>query len=340
MGMKEKAPSHGDIARLAGVSQPTVSRALKNDPRISRETREKVCGIARELGYRPDPEFEKAMQRMSRSRGGRLQALLGFIGGRRILGSWYARDILEGALERADALGYKGELFYLGDGGEEARVLERQLAARNIRGLLVLPLDEVEAAPLLSWERYAVVNTTSLAPHLAFHSVHNDDFGNGERLMQAILEAGYIRPGLLIPPDIDRRMHHALSANYHWTWAECLRRPAIPIFPLQSPFRRSELTAWYERYRPDAVLVADAGMHSWTRTAFTSDGAGPEWIAYTSAGAGFPGLRPDFRQVGSAAVDLLTAQIMRDEYGLPAFRKQVLVAAGLDPPRNRVHRRK
>lgn len=40
-----------DVARLAGVSQPTVSRALRGDPKISDATRTRVRTAAAELGY-------------------------------------------------------------------------------------------------------------------------------------------------------------------------------------------------------------------------------------------------------------------------------------------------
>jgi DNA-binding LacI/PurR family transcriptional regulator len=43
-----------DIAYLAGVSQPTVSRALRDSPMVSPETRRRVQAIARELQYRVD----------------------------------------------------------------------------------------------------------------------------------------------------------------------------------------------------------------------------------------------------------------------------------------------
>lgn len=42
-----------DVARLAGVSQPTVSRALRNLPGTSPETRRKVMEAAERLGYVP-----------------------------------------------------------------------------------------------------------------------------------------------------------------------------------------------------------------------------------------------------------------------------------------------
>jgi DNA-binding LacI/PurR family transcriptional regulator len=43
-----------DIAFLAGVSQPTVSRALRGSPRVSEETRQRVLAIAEQLNYKVD----------------------------------------------------------------------------------------------------------------------------------------------------------------------------------------------------------------------------------------------------------------------------------------------
>lgn len=47
-------PTSFDIAQLAGVSQPTVSRALRGDPTVSPKTRERIEFIARELHYKVD----------------------------------------------------------------------------------------------------------------------------------------------------------------------------------------------------------------------------------------------------------------------------------------------
>jgi DNA-binding LacI/PurR family transcriptional regulator len=47
-------PTSFDIAYRAGVSQSTVSRALRGDPNVNEETRRKIEAIARELKYKVD----------------------------------------------------------------------------------------------------------------------------------------------------------------------------------------------------------------------------------------------------------------------------------------------
>lgn len=48
-----RGPTSSTVARAVGVSQSTVSRALRDDPRVRPETRRAIRDAARELGYRP-----------------------------------------------------------------------------------------------------------------------------------------------------------------------------------------------------------------------------------------------------------------------------------------------
>lgn len=51
---QRRRPNSLDIAHLAGVSQSTVSRALRADPMVSACTRERVLEVARQLNYHVD----------------------------------------------------------------------------------------------------------------------------------------------------------------------------------------------------------------------------------------------------------------------------------------------
>lgn len=49
-----------DVAKLAGVSQSSVSRVYFEGAKVSKKTREKVLAAAKELGYRPN-EFARSL---------------------------------------------------------------------------------------------------------------------------------------------------------------------------------------------------------------------------------------------------------------------------------------
>ncbi|TQK20733.1 DNA-binding LacI/PurR family transcriptional regulator [Microbacterium sp. SLBN-154] len=66
-------PTSRDVARLAGVTQATVSYALSGKGSISPETRDRVKAAARELGYQPN----LAARAMRTRRTGRIAVVMG-----------------------------------------------------------------------------------------------------------------------------------------------------------------------------------------------------------------------------------------------------------------------
>lgn len=65
-GTKDR-PTSFDIAQLAGVSQPTVSRALSGNPSVSEATRKRIEAIARQLNYKVDKNASSLRRRQSKT---------------------------------------------------------------------------------------------------------------------------------------------------------------------------------------------------------------------------------------------------------------------------------
>ena len=65
--MTQRRPTSFDIAALAGVSQPTVSRALSGNPSVSEATRARVLAAAEQLNYKVDKNASGLRRQQSRT---------------------------------------------------------------------------------------------------------------------------------------------------------------------------------------------------------------------------------------------------------------------------------
>nr|MDT0658428.1 LacI family DNA-binding transcriptional regulator [Micromonospora sp. DSM 115978] len=99
-----------DVARLAGVSTATVSRALRGLPTVSEATRQRVLAAAEQLRYTASPSA-------SRLAGGKTGTVAVIVP--RITG-WFFGTVVEGAEEVLHEAGYDMLLFHLG-GREQTR---------------------------------------------------------------------------------------------------------------------------------------------------------------------------------------------------------------------------
>ncbi|WFN14672.1 LacI family DNA-binding transcriptional regulator [Burkholderia contaminans] len=64
--MSKQNPTLAHVARIAGVSQMTASRALNDRPGVSQETREEILRVAANIGY----VVNRSAQKLSGGRNG------------------------------------------------------------------------------------------------------------------------------------------------------------------------------------------------------------------------------------------------------------------------------
>jgi len=118
-----------DIARAAGVSAATVSRALRGHPDIQASTRERVREIADRLGYQPST-VARAL------RTGRY-ATLSMVLPAESVGWW--QPVLHGAATEAERRGYRILVQPLpGHAGALAELLDEAVSALPVDGAIVV----------------------------------------------------------------------------------------------------------------------------------------------------------------------------------------------------------
>ncbi|MEV0902405.1 LacI family DNA-binding transcriptional regulator [Actinoplanes sp. NPDC049802] len=174
-----------DVARLAGVSDGTVSNTLNRPHLVNPETRDRVRQAMETVGYIPNAAARALRVGRTRTIG---LVVLDF-------GNPFFAEVAAGAEQAATEAGADIALFHtgLGEHAREQRLLHR-LAERRLDGLIITPNDVDH--PLLDTIEQGGTPVVVLArevPSRRRSAVRSDDFAGGVLAARHLLAHGHRR---------------------------------------------------------------------------------------------------------------------------------------------------
>jgi LacI family transcriptional regulator len=317
-----------DIAKKTGFSVMTVSYALRNHPKISDATRRRIRQAAERLGYVPDPEIVKLMTRIRLGRELPAEATVAvldlFERRTRFNEDPYTNALIAGAEQRLQKLGYQLARFRMFEDRLTPRRITSIFRARGIQGVLLPPFPAELARCELEWAEVCAVCTEEKFHSPALHKVIPHHYNNMILLLTRLWELGYRRPGLVTCRNSLDRDNYAWFGALYSFFLDKKKTGWVPPLPLgDDPLN---LAAWYNEHRPDAIIVSeDFVIDPFLKLTGLKV---PRDVGVVCLAADFTHLsgvhqRPGV--IGAAAADMLTAHLVRNERGVPAAAKTMMI---------------
>lgn len=178
--------SMADIARLANVSKPTVSRVLNGSPLVTEATRDHVLAVAREHGY----AVNRNAQKLRQTRTDTVSVVLDFAshrGGR--IADPFIFELLAGVSE---ALSVRNvDLLLSAARHDDVRAYQDQIAARVVDGFIFLGQGErVPVLRQLARQGLPFVVWGAVDPDEPYCAVGSDNRLGGELAGRYFLKCG------------------------------------------------------------------------------------------------------------------------------------------------------
>jgi LacI family transcriptional regulator len=320
-----------DVARTAGVHFTTVSLALRHHPSIPATTRERIEGIAKTIGYAPNPVFGALTHFRVHGCVRATPPRVAYLVNHPIEELPHEKAFWNGAKEQAEMLGYELELISVSKGHHDSKSLARYLKGQNITGIIIAGFVPGLAELKLDWNDYAVVKINSLHMEPEATSVSNDKRQDVRIAFRELLARGYRRIGLAVGRGDEESTQFRHSAGY------LIERVAVPakdhipelLFPRQTTYEEVStlLGQWVRKHKVDAVicnwgnigeLLAMAGLRVPRDVACAC-------LCLMEDNSGLAGIFPNLHMVGVKAVSLLTSQLKQGTQGVAEYSSSTYV---------------
>ncbi|MEI6892814.1 MAG: LacI family DNA-binding transcriptional regulator [Pontiella sp.] len=323
--------THSDIAKALGVSQMTISLALRNHPRISEATRNRVHAKAAELNYHPDPMLSAlSSYRLSNQKKIR-QATLAWINPFRDpahLRIQHEFDLYwKGACEAANHFG-----FHLEEFTTSTLSLARMntiFKTRNIQGIVLASLGGANLTgdwEKFPWQDYMAVRFGLSTDYPQVHRITSSQVRNTYIAFNKIVEKGYQRIGFCGHRS-PTRFFSAGFAFAQYSLPDLCRIP--PLFFMENMSKAQQidhLKCWMKTTRPDAILTERPAIPEMLRElGYTIPG---DVALATLSLHDTPinaGIDQNPEEIGRAAVRTVTSLLNEQSFGIPSIQKETLI---------------
>jgi LacI family transcriptional regulator/LacI family repressor for deo operon, udp, cdd, tsx, nupC, and nupG len=188
--LRQHEVSIADIARIAGVSHTTVSRALRGSSLISTDTRKRIQKLAEEMGYMPNAIAQSLQTRRTSTIGLVITSIA----------DPFLSDVVRGVEEVAREAGFSVILSATHNDPEQEMAIIETFHRRRVDGILVASsritseykdrLDRIQVPTVL-------INSQAESDNKLLHWVAVDDRAGAQRAVEYLIQLGHRSIGYL-----------------------------------------------------------------------------------------------------------------------------------------------
>lgn len=321
------------LAERLGLSVATVSEALRDSSRVRPETRARVRKLADRLGYQVNPLLGAALSAVRRSRHRGFSGVLALVDvttDEHTELMLFHREVSRGAAARAQELGFRTEVFWVGPKAPALSVarLNGVLRARGIPGVIFLPFDRRQDFSGFDVSQLAAVGMDHRLLNPSLHTIQPDHYLSMRRALQVLTDRGYHRIGLCLEARKDERVDHKWSSGFISFFRVSGHTQEVP--PLIAPRLEPKVfAAWFRKHRPDVVIGHEQAMTDWLADLKlrVPEDVGFFRINATERSRPCAGLDLLPHRLGATAVETVVGMLHRREQGTPRFPNSISIDA-------------
>ena len=245
-----------DIARIANVSQATVSRVLSGDERVEPEIRDRVKAIIKQENYQPDVRARNLRQKRTHLIGLVLKREPGVL-----KDDPFFAALVSQVVECLAGTPYHLCVDIAADSSKQAHIYDELLRTRRVDGLILVESESHdERLNRLEQDKFPFVLIGKAPKGTNITSIDNDNVEAAKMAAEHLIEQGYKNIAMLAGPrgltvTEDRVAGYELALN----------DAKLPTTVIHADFgmnsaRNAAIHLLNDKNRPDAILTMDDTM--------------------------------------------------------------------------------